>query len=42
MERKVRQQVKGYRTQDGAGVNLVRVLANRTVHEYDPILAGFL
>jgi redox-sensitive bicupin YhaK (pirin superfamily) len=38
MERKVRQQVKGYRTQDGAGVNLVRVLANRTVHEYDPIL----
>ena len=26
MERKVRHQVKGYRTQDGAGVNLVRVL----------------
>lgn len=38
MERKVRHQVKGYRTQDGAGVNLVRVLANRTVDEYDPIL----
>ena len=38
MERKIRQQVKGYRTQDGAGVNLVRVLGNRTVQEYDPIL----
>ncbi len=38
MERRVRQQVKGYRTQDGAGVNLVRVLANKTVYEYDPIL----
>ena len=38
MERKVTQQVRGYRTQDGAGVNLVRVLGNRTVQEYDPIL----
>lgn len=38
MERKIRQQVKGYRTQDGAGVNLVRVLGNGTVQEYDPIL----
>ncbi|MDF2857474.1 MAG: Pirin domain protein [Neobacillus sp.] len=38
MERKIRQQVRGYRTQDGAGVNLVRVLGNRTVQEYDPIL----
>ncbi|HHT66047.1 MAG: pirin family protein [Caldicoprobacterales bacterium] len=38
MERTVRQQVKGYRTQDGAGVNLVRVLGNRTTREYDPIL----
>ena len=38
MERKISQQVKGYRTQDGAGVNLVRVLGNKTVHEYDPIL----
>ena len=37
MERKVRHQVKGARTQDGLGVNLVRVLANRTVDEYDPI-----
>lgn len=38
MERGVKQQVRGYRTQDGAGVNLVRVLGNRTVEEYDPIL----
>ena len=38
MERKVKQQVTGFRTQDGAGVNLVRVLGNRTVDEYDPIL----
>ena len=38
MERKVKQQVRGFRTQDGAGVNLVRVLGNRTVEEFDPIL----
>ena len=38
MERKIRQKVRGYRTQDGAGVNLVRVLGSRTVFEYDPIL----
>ena len=38
MERKIRQQVQGYRTQDGAGVNLVRVLGNGTIMEYDPIL----
>ncbi|MGI6731675.1 MAG: pirin family protein [Anaerovoracaceae bacterium] len=38
MERKVEHQVTGYKTQDGAGVNLVRVLGNRTVDEYDPIL----
>ena len=38
MERKVKKQVTGYITQDGAGVNLVRVLGNRTVQEYDPIL----
>ncbi len=38
MERKVKHQVTGYRTQDGAGVNLVRVLGNRTMDEYDPIL----
>ncbi len=38
MERKIKQQVRGFRTQDGAGVNLVRVLGNATVSEYDPIL----
>lgn len=38
MERKVKHQITGYRTQDGAGVNLVRVLGNRTIEEYDPIL----
>ncbi len=38
MERKISQQVRGYRTQDGAGVSLVRVLGNGTVYEFDPIL----
>lgn len=38
MGRKVIEQVQGYRTQDGAGVSLVRVLGLRTVKEYDPIL----
>ncbi|MZQ99670.1 MAG: pirin family protein [Acidaminobacter sp.] len=38
MERKIQQQVTGYRTQDGAGVSLVRVLGGSTVQEFDPIL----
>ncbi len=38
MERKIMQQVRGYRTQDGAGVSLVRVLGNETVEDFDPIL----
>ncbi len=38
MERTVKAQVRGYRTKDGAGVNLIRVLGNTTVQEYDPIL----
>lgn len=38
MERKISQQVRGYRTKDGAGVSLVRVLGKETVQEYDPIL----
>ena len=38
MERKIEQQVRGFRTQDGAGVSLVRVLGKSTVDEYDPIL----
>lgn len=38
MERKIKAQVKGFKTQDGAGVNLVRVLGHKTVNDYDPIL----
>ena len=38
MERKIKEQVTGYKTTDGAGVSLVRVLSNRTVETYDPIL----
>lgn len=38
MERKIQKKVTGFRTQDGAGVSLVRVLGNTTVDDYDPIL----
>ena len=38
MERKIKKQVRGYRTQDGAGVKLVRVLSGATVEDFDPIL----
>ncbi|MDD3613031.1 MAG: pirin family protein [Clostridiales bacterium] len=38
MERKVKKEVRGYRTQDGAGVSLVRVLGGSTIKDYDPIL----
>lgn len=38
MERQVIEKVTGYRTQDGAGVSLVRVLGNRTADVFDPIL----
>ncbi|MEA4854754.1 MAG: pirin family protein [Christensenella sp.] len=38
MKRKVEKQVTGYRTEDGAGVSLVRVLGNGTTSEFDPIL----
>lgn len=38
MERKIKKQVTGFRTKDGAGVNLVRVLGHGTVEDYDPIL----
>lgn len=38
MERKIQQQVTGFRTQDGAGVSLVRVLGGSTVDAFDPIL----
>lgn len=35
---KVKQKVTGFKTQDGAGVNLVRVVGLSTVETYDPIL----
>lgn len=38
MERKIKNQITGFRTKDGAGVNLVRVLGHGTIEEYDPIL----
>lgn len=38
MNRLVEYKVKGYNTQDGAGVKLVRVLGHTTVDQYDPIL----
>lgn len=38
MKRMVKDTVKGFKTTDGAGVNLVRVLGNTTVKTYDPIL----
>ena len=38
MLRKVTEQVRGFRTQDGAGVSLVRVLGNQTTDAYDPFL----
>lgn len=38
MERKISRQVTGFRTVDGAGVNLVRVLGHNTIEDYDPIL----
>lgn len=36
--RQVKSKVKGFRTKDGAGVSLVRVLSNQTVGGFDPIL----
>ena len=35
---KIREKVKGYRTTDGAGVQLVRVLGRSTSKVYDPFL----
>ncbi|MDO5100899.1 MAG: pirin family protein [Eubacteriales bacterium] len=37
-ERTVVHQVQGYRTKDGAGVSLVRVLGAETMQQYSPIL----
>lgn len=38
MNRTIKKQVTGYRTKDGAGVSLVRVLGNETAKDFDPIL----
>ncbi len=38
MERKIKRQIRGFNTQDGAGVKLVRVLGHDTTEEFDPIL----
>lgn len=38
MKRTAKQVVKGFRTQDGAGVSLVRVLGNQTAEAFDPFL----
>ena len=38
MEAKIEKTVTGFETRDGAGVRLVRVLSNRTVEDFDPIL----
>ncbi len=38
MLRKVEKMVQGYRTRDGAGVSLVRVLGNTTADDFDPFL----
>lgn len=38
MKRKIIDKMTGFRTTDGAGVSLVRVLGIKTVEQYDPIL----
>lgn len=38
MDRKITKMVQGYRTRDGAGVSLVRVLGKDTIEDFDPIL----
>lgn len=38
MNRTIANTVRGFRTQDGAGVKLVRVLGGQTMEDYDPIL----
>jgi quercetin 2,3-dioxygenase len=38
MERQIMAKARGHKTQDGAGVKLVRVLGNGTVREFDPVL----
>lgn len=38
MKKKILNRTQGFRTKDGAGVSLVRVLSRNTTKEYDPIL----
>ena len=38
MNRQIKTKIKGFRTTDGAGVSLVRVLGQQTMKEFDPIL----
>ena len=38
MKRTIKERIQGFRTQDGAGVSLVRVLSNLTIHSFDPVL----
>ncbi len=38
MNRQIKIKIKGFRTTDGAGVSLVRVLGQQTMKEFDPIL----
>ena len=38
MNRSVVKKVKGFRTEDGAGVSLVRVLSHKDIEAFDPIL----
>lgn len=38
MERQIIRKVQGFRTRDGAGVSLVRVLGRDTIEDFDPIL----
>lgn len=38
MERNIKRQITGFKTKDGAGVSLVRVLGHETTEEFDPIL----
>ena len=38
MNRSVVKKVKGFRTEDGAGVSLVRVLSHKDIEIFDPIL----
>lgn len=38
MRREIKSKVKGFKTRDGAGVSLHRVLGHETIEEFDPIL----